>query len=247
MFSNMSSTPMSEIYNPTPPRALCGPCVPRPRTQPTPERAFVHRQSATFGPGLGWENSPYVSVPLSNVSAVADAAAHILPYPPSSSRSPAPPHGPRLRPIALPPQITCVTAVTLNPMLRVGAKFSGGAHIDVDFGFSASDAGTKTEAGTLMELAAFPGLPSLTLLPTHLPWAITVHATGSSVVVGDVLQAIKRGLGIHITEEEFMEHGGAECIQGASRRGFKRRRLYRSGMTRLGLLAGRTRFAGLSE
>ncbi|KAJ6484508.1 hypothetical protein C8R47DRAFT_1131636 [Mycena vitilis] len=140
-------------------------------------------------------------------------------------------------------------------MLRVGAKFSGGAHIDVDFTFSASDgwelsdAGKGPEAGTLMELAAFPGLPSLTLVSPHLPWAMTVHASGSSVTVGDLLQAIERGLRVRITGEEFMDHGGVECIvdQEASRRGVNSKRLYGSGMTRLDLLAGRTRFAGLSE
>ncbi|KAJ6468142.1 hypothetical protein C8R47DRAFT_1055981 [Mycena vitilis] len=89
----------------------------------------------------------------------------------------------------------------------------------------------------MMELAVFPGLPSLTLVSPRLPWAITVHASGAAVVVGDIFQAVHRALSIRITKEQLMAYGEDPGAMQPR---------YRSGMTRLDLLAGRTRFEGLS-
>ncbi|KAJ7637391.1 hypothetical protein DFH06DRAFT_1002718 [Mycena polygramma] len=112
--------------------------------------------------------------------------------------------------------------------------------MDVDFALARPDARRGPTAGVMMELAVFPALPSLTLLSQspRLPWAITVHASGAAVVVGDVMQAIQRALAIRITKEQLMEYRGD---RGASQK------RYRSGMTRVDLLQGRTAFAGLSE
>jgi hypothetical protein len=135
-------------------------------------------------------------------------------------------------------------------VLRSDAKSVGSALIDVNFmpNFARSEA---LSASMLAKTATFPELPSLTLI-SSLPWAITVHASGNCVIVGDIVQAICRALAIRITEdqiEEWMEQRGDECAKtgnGLGGRGLKRKRVY-SEMTRLDLLEGRTRFAGLSE
>ncbi|KAJ6571423.1 hypothetical protein B0H19DRAFT_1129948 [Mycena capillaripes] len=168
----------------------------------------------------------------------------------------APPPVPRLQSIALPAQITGITAVTLNPVLRFGAQSTVGAEIEVDFALP--EACMEVNPGVLAEPAGFPGLPSLTLLSPLLPWAITVHASGGFVVVGDVLQAIWRELDIRITENEWVgqparerakqvnekTRGPAETRNsGVSVRGLKQKRA----ITRLDLLGGRTKFGGLSD
>ncbi|KAJ7659224.1 hypothetical protein DFH06DRAFT_1090018 [Mycena polygramma] len=103
------------------------------------------------------------------------------------------------------------------------------------------------------EPATSPGLPSLTVVSPCLPWPITVHGSGSCALVGDVIQGIDRALNIDLTEEEVDEW---VAVHGESHRTFqlknifktrKRRKTYRNDMTRLALLGGRTRFAGLSE
>ncbi|KAJ7637399.1 hypothetical protein DFH06DRAFT_1433640 [Mycena polygramma] len=231
---------MSRTYDPAHCPALWGPCAPRPTTHTILEKPPVYPLPIAFPPGLRWEHSPYVCVPLPNVSA-RDAAPAIPPRRDSSSRSE--PAQPRLKPIELPPQITGVTAVTLNPVLRAGAN--NNARIGVDFALSVPWVGVDSHGAA--EPATFPALPSLTLLSRRLPWAITVHTSGASVVVADVLQAIQRALGIRITEEEFLEHQGEEQSRRQAPRGFKGRRQYQSGMTRLDLLEGAARFGGLSE
>ncbi|KAJ7637400.1 hypothetical protein DFH06DRAFT_1302795 [Mycena polygramma] len=226
---------MCAAYTPAPRRALWGPRAPNQITQPTFERVYVDYPLVAVPPKLGWEHSPYVHLPRSKDSARETKRQDSRPL---ESRTRSDPTQPRLKPIALPPQITGLTTVTLNPVLRFGAESLRGAHIDVDFAHPASDARRGTAARVLTELATFPGLPSSTLLSPRLPWAITVHASGVSVVVGDVLQAIQTALAIRITKEQLMEYGQD---QGASQK------RYRSGMTRVDLLQGRTAFAGLSE
>ncbi|KAJ6468135.1 hypothetical protein C8R47DRAFT_1325868 [Mycena vitilis] len=230
MLSNLSSAPVSRAYNPAHCPALWGPCASHPTSHPIFEKPPAHPCPSALLPALRWEHSPYTCIPLPDVS-TRDSAPSVPPRRNSSSRSE--PAQPRLKPIGLPPQITGVTAVTLNPALRAGANIN--ARIGFDFALSVPWMGLDV-AGVLAELATFPALPSLTLLSPRLPWAISVHASGAAVVVADVLQAIDRALDIHITKEQLVEYGGAD--QEAR---------YRSGMTRLDLLAGRTRFAGLLE
>jgi hypothetical protein len=165
-----------------------------------------------------------------------------------------------LQPIALPPQITGVTTVTLNPVLRFGVKSAGGAHSDVDF--TLYNPWTRLDADVLAQPAIFPGLPTMTLLSPLLPWAVTAHASSGCVVVEDVLKAVCRELAIPITEDELDEwlrrRGDDSTKQGDSwrkgptetktgealrARGLEQKR----GMTRLDFLDGRTRLGGLSE
>ncbi|KAJ7637394.1 hypothetical protein DFH06DRAFT_655701 [Mycena polygramma] len=230
-----SSAPMCAAYDTVPRRAPWGPCARHQTTQPTFERVYVDHPLVPVPPGLVWESSPYVYLPQSNHSAGEAERQNSRSL---ESRSRSEPTQPRLKPIALPPQITGVTAVTLNPVLRFGAESLRGAHIDVDFALARPDTRRGPTAGVMIELAVFPALPSLTLLSPRLPWAITVHASGASVVVGDVLKAIHRALGIRITKEQLMAYGDDQSASQKRNRG---------GMTRLDLLAGKTKFAGLSE
>lgn len=157
------------------------------------------------------------------------------------------PRAPRLQPVALPPQITGITAVTLNPALRSGA----GSAICIDF----SSITSQMINAWVAQPATFPGLPSLTLLSNRLSWPITVHASGEFVVVGDVLKAIRQALAIPLPDEQIDEliqrAEGANDINKNNKRAngrcLKRKRLLESGMTRLHLLEGRTKFAGLLE
>ncbi|KAJ6468141.1 hypothetical protein C8R47DRAFT_1024762 [Mycena vitilis] len=239
----LSSAPVSRAYNPAHCPALWGPCAPHPTTHPIFKKLPVHPCPIALLPGLRWEHSPYTCIPLPDVSP-RDSAPSVPPRRNSSSRSE--PAQPRLKPIELPPQITGVTAVTLNPVLRAGAN--GNVGIGLDFALAVPCMGLDVAgAGVLAELATFPALPSLTLLSRRLPWAITVHAAGASVVVLDVLQAIQLALSISITEEEFMEHQGQEESRLQGPRSLKRTRQYRIGMTRLELLKSATVFGGLSE
>ncbi|KAJ7637369.1 hypothetical protein DFH06DRAFT_1219559 [Mycena polygramma] len=217
--------------------------------QPIFETVSESHAPAKFTPGLKRERTPYSALPIPYIPAPHET--DILPHRESTRcrnviQQPAPPQIPRLKPIALPPQIPGVIAVTLNPVLRLGARFNGGSRIDMDF---ASTSDTRIEPAVLMELAVFPGLPSLTLLSRYLPWAIPVHASGRFVTVGDVLQATRRSLDMRVTEDQVEESMGRRirCMDtnGNRARGLKRKN--QDGMTRLHLLQGRTRFAGLSE
>jgi hypothetical protein len=74
------------------------------------------------------------------------------------------------------------------------------------------------------------------------------------VVVGDVLRAIHSALCIHVTEEQIddwiEQHPGRDRIvpvRNMFMTNRKRKKAYYTGMTRLALLNGKTRFAGLSE
>ncbi|KAJ6484511.1 hypothetical protein C8R47DRAFT_980781 [Mycena vitilis] len=104
----------------------------------------------------------------------------------------------------------------------------------------------------LMELAMFPSLPSLTLFSPRLPWAITVHASGRFVTVGDLLEAIHQSLDMRVTENHAESMGRRiGCVRTETTvemaRGLKRKRDYQGVMKRLDLLDGKTKFAGLSE
>ncbi|KAJ7854098.1 hypothetical protein B0H14DRAFT_3865632 [Mycena olivaceomarginata] len=193
---------------------------------------------AIFGPGIVRERFTYACVSLPDVSA-PHAQPDVLPR--RERKLPHEPAQPRLQPIPLPAQIPGVTDITLNPALR-----SGG--IAVDFRL----AGTQIRVDTrvLVGLAAFPGLPSLTLLSPRLPWAITVHASNGWVTVGDVLQAIRQTLELRITQEDLEkwrgDNFGEKIRNGVSWRASRDSRK-EGQITRLDMLERRTRFGGLSE
>ncbi|KAJ7186420.1 hypothetical protein C8R46DRAFT_1341852 [Mycena filopes] len=168
---------------------------------------------------------------------------HTMNLPPSIDIiHPAAPPPLRVRPIALPALLPGVETVTLNPLLRLEAE---SAIIDVNFESWMGNPGTHSQTEGLMdEAATLPGLPSLTLISACFPWPITAHAAGTFLVVGDVLHAVRRALALRISEEEVDEW--MESQERRSRAG-KRKRAYYSGMTRMALLQGASRFCGLSE
>ncbi|KAJ6582461.1 hypothetical protein DFH09DRAFT_860451, partial [Mycena vulgaris] len=53
--------------------------------------------------------------------------------------------------------------------------------------------------------ATYPELPSLTIISSRLPWAITAHAgeTRRCVTVADVLGAISEALRLPVDKEDF--------------------------------------------
>ncbi|KAJ7637368.1 hypothetical protein DFH06DRAFT_655378 [Mycena polygramma] len=240
--------PMHEAHALLPRGALWGSCTPRQAaTQQTSRVSGVH-PAMPIPSGFKYERAPYACVP--HPSMFAPNEPDVFPRRAFNTnvnaiKSPTQLRGPRLKPIALPPQISGVTAVTLNPVLRLGARFNG-ARIDVDF---ASD--TRMEPAVSMELAVFPGLPSLTLFSPRLPWAITVHASGRFVTVGDLLQAIHQSLDMRVTEDQAVSMGWrigyTETTGDILARGVKRKQGYKDEMKRLDLLGGRTKFVGLSE
>ncbi|KAJ7206915.1 hypothetical protein GGX14DRAFT_366818 [Mycena pura] len=172
-----------------------------------------------------------------------------------SDNAAAQPRQARVQPIPLPAQVTGVTAVTLHPALRMGAK---SLHT-LDFAMPLPVDPKAVRA--YGEPATFPALPSLTMTSPRLPWAMTAHASANAsracVTVGDVVRAIYGALGICVTEgevEEWMvdharEGPGSFVVDAfkTRRTGEKRKRAYERGMTRLALLEGRTKFLGLSE
>ncbi|KAJ7459994.1 hypothetical protein B0H11DRAFT_1675145, partial [Mycena galericulata] len=104
------------------------------------------------------------------------------------------------------------------------------------------------------EPATHPVLPSLTIISSRIPWAITAHASGKTLrylTVADVLSAIHQALWLQIDEEHFRldcvvmtqsgSHSPRRGGKGAQNAGIT----YRGGMTRLDLLAGKTIFGGL--
>ncbi|KAJ7135655.1 hypothetical protein C8R44DRAFT_609259 [Mycena epipterygia] len=142
-------------------------------------------------------------------------------------------------------------------------KLTGNAHayggVDIDSDFAST---TEKAERLFGKVATWPGLPSLTVISPLLPWAITAHASGGwAVTVGDVLCAVHKALEIHVTEEQFndwlhekengsMKHMGERWKhrnRNESPKADEPQRTYRSGMTRIDLLEGRHKFAGLSE
>ncbi|KAJ7460001.1 hypothetical protein B0H11DRAFT_1639572, partial [Mycena galericulata] len=56
------------------------------------------------------------------------------------------------------------------------------------------------------EPATHPVLPSLTIISSRIPWAITAQASGEilrCLTVADVLSAIHQALRLQIDEEQF--------------------------------------------
>lgn len=152
----------------------------------------------------------------------------------------------RPRPIALPPQVHGITVVTLHPALAKSAT-----PLAIDF---ASLPTMESDAVWLSTPATHPGLPSLTILSPHIPWAITAHASGRIaryLTVADVMGAIWTSLSLRVDAEQFEREittqGGIHSLK-RRKKGIESGGLtYRNGMTRLDLLDGKTRFAGLSE
>ncbi|KAF8178311.1 hypothetical protein K438DRAFT_1769504 [Mycena galopus ATCC 62051] len=184
---------------------------------------MVRSQGNACEPGLVWARSPTTfpsPYDVSHTPAKRDCVPSL--YPTSPYRPPQP----RPKPIALPAQIPGVTHVTLNPL------------------FHASTNGSRE--GALAELAALPGLPSLTLLSPKLLWWITAHASSQcGVSVRDVLEAIQRALALRVTKHEFndwVEHRGYQVTQNGGIG-----KLHHSGMARRDLLEGRGVFRGISE
>ncbi|KAJ7115066.1 hypothetical protein C8R43DRAFT_961164 [Mycena crocata] len=209
-----------------------GPCASSRIFEPQPP---VHVQWP-FEPGLRFERSPYTCIPPPNFLVLPNG-----PYEPDI-----PPRTPHIRPVALPAQITRIAAIKLNPVLRFSDKTPGSARLDVDLAGTLSDV-VGLNGPVLEEPATYPGLPSLTVLCPHLPWSITVHASGGWVTVGDVIHTILGALRIRVTEDQFDEWVMTEFPCQRVGRGLERRRAYDSGMTRLGFLQGKHVFAGLSD
>ncbi|KAJ7274819.1 hypothetical protein C8J57DRAFT_1466718 [Mycena rebaudengoi] len=194
-------------------------------------------------PGVQWKRSPYACVPLPDV-VDPPPAHHQRPEAPRPVCMPvAQPPQTRMKPIALPPQLAGVSAVKLSPLLRCGAARWGSMPVDFSWPRSPT-AASKPDERALSELATYPGFLTLTVISELLPWPITVRASGIRlrwVTVADVLGAIHEALSIYVDEQQFIDWVSYEGNEA------QRRLRYRRGMTRLDLLGGQTRFAGLSE
>ncbi|KAJ6476904.1 hypothetical protein C8R45DRAFT_1102200 [Mycena sanguinolenta] len=167
-------------------------------------------------------------------------------------------------PIPLPPQLPGVTSVTLHPALRAYS----GTHLEMDFGVASRSPRAGSNAASRWHThhdqyhdlssapATSPALPSLTIESPRLPWVITAHASGRVarfLTVADVIAAISDALGLEVDEEGFedwevmagSESRGRPNLKSCMKKGESLR--YRSGMMRLDLLEGKTKFVGLSE
>ncbi|KAF7350274.1 hypothetical protein MVEN_01331400 [Mycena venus] len=160
-------------------------------------------------------------------------------------------HRRRPTPIPLPPQLEGVTSVTLHPAL---AKASTRL-VNIDFASLAlpmADAETNAALPWFHLLSSTPAtsppLPSLTIESPRLPWAITAHPSGRVarvLTVADVIGAIQSALCLPIDAEQFLDW---EIMMRSGSRWPGRRSLrHQNAMTRLDLLEGKTRFAGLYE
>ncbi|KAJ7466829.1 hypothetical protein B0H11DRAFT_55514 [Mycena galericulata] len=223
-----------------------GSCVPGLVSQPT----IPSPSCPPFSPGIRGDRSRYPHIQLIGSS---DPCSDIQIFNLPCCCFGTPPGTPRPRPVPLPAQITDISAVTLNPALRVPSaksKSPKGALLAVDF---AHAAGVNPELIILAEPATWPGLPSLTLLSHRLPWSITAHASERWVTVGDVLKAISEALCIRVTKEQFdewLEQDSGRWLKRKAQdypnaRGKKQKRVQQ--MTRLDLFEGKHTFAGLSE
>ncbi|KAJ7115142.1 hypothetical protein C8R43DRAFT_825748, partial [Mycena crocata] len=101
------------------------------------------------------------------------------------------------------------------------------------------------------QAATYPELPSLTIVSSRLPWAITAHASGRTLrclTVADVLDAMFDALRLRVDEAQFedwtlmTQNGAHSPSTGLTRSGIT----YRGALTRLDLLEGKTKFFGLS-
>ncbi|KAJ7362254.1 hypothetical protein DFH08DRAFT_840566 [Mycena albidolilacea] len=217
-----------------------------------PGQSWSSSQAPVPGPqALSWHAAAppyaYATVPPPDNHGRQSSRLPRLAFVPNTSPHPHPqPQSRRRRiPIPLPPQIHGVTRVALHPALATGST-----HLVVDF---ATDAGNNAAWETP---ATSPALPSLTIESPRLPWAITAHASGNvvrCVSVADVIGAIHSALGLQVDREGFADWE-AMTRGGSHRPDLLTARLdaggglvHRRGMTRLELLEGKTRFAGLAE
>ncbi|KAJ7751497.1 hypothetical protein DFH07DRAFT_826258 [Mycena maculata] len=221
-----------------------GPCVAGSQISRTCVQAWT---AAPPTPGLRWGRSPYTCIPLPNTE-----SATRLPERRPSARVPRPagipaaqpPRPNRITPVALPSQIQGVTSIVLHPTLTKPM-----ARLALDFAAIPTAESNAAWGPLLSQPATHPELPSLTIISPRLPWAITAHASGRTLrclTVADVLGAIHQALRLQVDEDQFvdMTQGGGHCsrrgINGNGNGGITYR-----GMTRMDLLEGRTRFAGL--
>ncbi|KAJ7659503.1 hypothetical protein B0H17DRAFT_1096011 [Mycena rosella] len=186
-------------------------------------------------PGLHWGLLPLPCVPLHAPEHRKTDPLPCLGVPRLARVPDAQPRRP-LRPIALPPQIPGVTSVALHPALA-----SPRTRLSADVDFASIRVPTpdpERTASAWHQPATYPALPSLAIISPHLPWAITAHGQAAGVTVADVLHAIWEALRLCVDQAQFEDdwelHGGMLVM-------------YRCGMTRLDLLGGKTRFAGLGE
>jgi len=149
-------------------------------------------------------------------------------------------------PVPLPPQVSGVTEVALNPLLLPTPN----PEVQVDFSLSFGTDGIPQDR--LSEPATEPQLPSLTVIYPDLPWAITVHPSSvdsNCVTVADVLQTIHRSLSLPLAEYEYHVSLSGPNNRRGTRSGRHRQdkniEALWTGMTRLSFLAGKTRFVGL--
>ncbi|KAK6992659.1 hypothetical protein R3P38DRAFT_2657946 [Favolaschia claudopus] len=199
---------------------------------------FVYSDLDEFHPGLCWETSPYVCIPLPELS-IFLPPARPLPLPNFRETVKA---QPPFKSVPLPAQISGITEISLHPALRLECR-----ETVVKLDFRLSEIENSVDAKLWEESATFPGLPSLTVISGKLPWPITAHASREWVTVGDALSAIWRALNIPIVEEDFDEwiedHTAAPPLPKI---GHKRKRMYSDDMTRMALLEGSTVFGGLT-
>ncbi|KAJ7206831.1 hypothetical protein GGX14DRAFT_637051 [Mycena pura] len=155
----------------------------------------------------------------------------------------------RVRPVALPPLIPGVASVILHPAL------ARQTHLPLDLRVAAVPTAASNAAQwprlLLSAPATSPALPSLTIISCDLPWAITVHGSGSIarcvaavVTVAGVLGAISGALQLPVDADQWcnmtVTQGGKDTLirhAGVA---------YHRGMTRLDLFGGKTTFGGLS-
>ncbi|KAJ6564977.1 hypothetical protein DFH09DRAFT_1158240 [Mycena vulgaris] len=194
----------------------------------------VPRSYTPPAPSLHWGKSHYTCVPLPDVEIPPPDLRQYTEFPRLAGFPDAQPHP--LRPIALPSQIPGVTSVTLNPALAKSRPL-----VAVDLASTPNPEGNAA----WHQPATYPELPSLTIISSRLPWAITAHAgrTRRCVTVADILGAISEALRLPVDKEDFkdwvtMTQSGGYCPKGGLI-------THHDGMTRRDLLQGRTRFAGL--
>ncbi|KAJ6571472.1 hypothetical protein B0H19DRAFT_1231264, partial [Mycena capillaripes] len=238
-----------------------GTTVASPSADPQPHHLRLRLSYAPTAPTPRQRRSSYVgaSIPCANrapdtpnsrqrtgvprLAGIPDAQPHPHPHPQS-----------RRRPIALPPQIHATTTVILHPALA-----KSGTPLAIDFASLPTTESNAAWYHLLSTPATHPGLPSLTILAPSLPWAITAHASGSIVrclTVADVMGAIWAALSLRIDAEQFEREmttrdmttrGGSHSPKRRNKAVESGGLTYWNGMTRLDLLQGKTRFAGLSE
>ncbi|KAJ6484493.1 hypothetical protein C8R47DRAFT_980978 [Mycena vitilis] len=141
-----------------------------------------------------------------------------------------------------------VTRAHLHPALA-----HSGTPLAIDFASLPSAEGNAVWGHLLSAPATYPGLPSLTILSSRLPWPITAHASGRidrCLTVEDVIGAICEALSLPVDAEQFEREiapqNGVNSPKRTTRGIEDRASPYRIGMARLDFLGGRTMFAGLS-